>query len=167
MHPTNIVKAESKNHLRELLESDYRGLIITTIHKFEGMPKHVNERDNIIVLVDEAHRSQEGDLGNYMRGALPNAYYFGFTGTPIDRTKVGKGTFKAFGYPPDEPYLDKYTIKESIEDGTTVPLYYKFIKTERHVDRNTLEEEFFRVVEEEGIASIEGINRVIERELRS
>ena len=159
----NIVKAESKNHLRELLESDYRGLIITTIHKFEGMPKHVNERDNIIVLVDEAHRSQEGDLGNYMRGALPNAYYFGFTGTPIDRTKVGKGTFKAFGYPPDEPYLDKYTINESIEDGTTVPLYYKFIKTERHVDRNTLEEEFFRVVEEEGIASIEGINRVIER----
>jgi len=159
----NIVKAESKNHLRELLESDYRGLIITTIHKFEGMPKHVNERDNIIVLVDEAHRSQEGDLGNYMRGALPNAYYFGFTGTPIDRTKVGKGTFKAFGYPPDEPYLDKYTINESIEDGTTVPLYYKFIKTERCVDRNTLEEEFFRVVEEEGIASIEGINRVIER----
>jgi len=163
VHPTNIVKAESKNHLRELLESDYRGLIITTIHKFEGMPKHVNERDNIIVLVDEAHRSQEGDLGNYMRGALPNAYYFGFTGTPIDRTKVGKGTFKAFGYPPNEPYLDKYTINESIEDGTTVPLYYKFIKTERCVDRNTLEEEFFRVVEEEGIASIEGINRVIER----
>ena len=159
----NIVKAESKNHLRELLESDYRGLIITTIHKFEGMPKHVNERDNIIVLVDEAHRSQEGDLGNYMRGALPNAYYFGFTGTPIDRTKVGKGTFKAFGYPPNEPYLDKYTINESIEDGTTVPLYYKFIKTERCVDRNTLEEEFFRIVEEEGIASIEGINRVIER----
>ena len=162
----NIVKAKSKNHLRELLESDYRGLIITTIHKFEGMPKNINIRDNIIVLVDEAHRSQEGDLGNYMRGALPNAYYFGFTGTPIDRTKVGKGTFKAFGYPPDEPYLDKYTINESIEDGTTVPLYYTFIKTERHVDRNILEEEFFRVVEEEGIASIEGINRVIERAAR-
>ena len=162
----NIVKAKSKNHLRELLESDYRGLIITTIHKFEGMPKNINIRDNIIVLVDEAHRSQEGDLGNYMRGALPNAYYFGFTGTPIDRTKVGKGTFKAFGYPPDEPYLDKYTINESIEDGTTVPLYYTFIKTERHVDKNILEEEFFRVVEEEGIASIEGINRVIERAAR-
>ncbi len=159
----NIVRAESKNHLRELLESDYRGLIITTIHKFEGMPKHVNEGDNIIVLVDEAHRSQEGDLGNYMRGALPNAYYFGFTGTPIDRTKVGKGTFVAFGYPPDEPYLDKYTIDESIEEGTTVPLYYTLAKTELHVDKETLEEEFFRVVEEEGIASIEGINKVIEK----
>ena len=159
----NIVKAESKNHLRELLESDYKGLIITTIHKFERMPKQVNERDNIIVLVDEAHRSQEGDLGNYMRGALPNAYYFGFTGTPIDRTKIGRGTFIAFGYPPDEPYLDKYTIDESIEEGTTVPLYYTLAKIELHVDKETLEEEFFRVVEEEEIGSIEGINKVIEK----
>ena len=159
----NIVRAESKNHLRELLEGDYRGLIITTIHKFEGMPKHINERENIIVLIDEAHRSQEGDLGNYMRGALPNAFYFGFTGTPIDRTKVGRGTFIAFGYPPDEPYLDKYTIDESIEEGTTVPLYYTLAKTELHVDKETLEEEFFRVVEEERIASIEGINNVIEK----
>jgi len=158
----NIIRAESKNHLRKLLENDYRGLIITTIHKFEGMPKGVNERENIIVLIDEAHRSQEGDLGNYMRGALPNAYYFGFTGTPIDRTKVGRGTFVAFGYP-DEPYLDKYTIDESIREGTTVPLYYTLAKTELHVDKKTLEEEFFKVVEEEGISSIEGINKVIER----
>ncbi|MGB9807686.1 MAG: type I restriction endonuclease subunit R [Thermosulfidibacteraceae bacterium] len=159
----NIKRAESKNHLKELLESDYRGLIITTIHKFEGMPKHINTRENIIVLVDEAHRSQEGDLGNYMRASLPNAYYFGFTGTPIDKTKVGKGTFIAFGYPPDEPYLDKYTIDESIEDGTTVPLYYTLAKTELHVDKKILEEEFFKVVEEEGIVSIEGINKIIER----
>lgn len=159
----SVVRAESKSHLKELLESDYRGLIITTIHKFEGMPRHVNERENIIVLIDEAHRSQEGDLGNYMRGALPNAFYFGFTGTPIDRTKIGRGTFIAFGYPPDEPYLDKYTIDESIEEATTVPLYYTLAKTELHVDRETLEEEFFKVVEEEGITSIEGVNKVIER----
>ena len=159
----NTVRAESKNHLKKLLEEDYRGLIITTIHKFEGMPKSVNRRDNIIVFVDEAHRSQEGDLGNYMHAALPNAYYFGFTGTPIDRTKVGRGTFITFGYPPDEPYLDKYTIDESIEEGTTVPLYYTLAKTELHVDKKTLEEEFFKIVEQEGIASIEGINKVIER----
>ncbi len=158
----NIVRAESKNHLRELLETDYRGLIITTIHKFEDMPKSVNERENIIVLVDEAHRSQEGDLGNYMRGALPNAYYFGFTGTPVDRTKVGRGTFVAFGYP-DEPYLDRYTIDESIREGTTVPLYYTLAETDLHVDKETLEEEFFKVVEEEGVSSIEGINKIIER----
>jgi len=159
----NIVRAESKKHLRELLEGDYRGLIITTIHKFERMPKYINERNNIIVLVNEAHRSQERDLGNYMRGALPNAFYFGFTGTPIDRTKVGRGTFIAFGYPPDEPYLDKYTIDESIEEGTTVPLYYTLAKTELHVDKETLEEEFSKVVEEEGIASIEGVNKIIEK----
>lgn len=159
----NFVRAESKKGLRELLENNYRGLIITTIHKFEGMPKHINKRHNIIVLVDEAHRSQEGDLGNYMRGALPNAFYFGFTGTPIDKTKVGRGTFIAFGYPPDEPYLDKYTIDESIEEGTTVPLYYTLAKTELHVDKKTLEEEFFKVVEEEGITSIEGINKIIEK----
>jgi len=159
----NIIRAESKKHLRELLESDYRGLIITTIHKFEGMPKHINERENVIVLIDEAHRSQEGDLGNYMRGALPNAFYFGFTGTPIDRTKVGRGTFIAFGYPPEDPYLDKYTMDESIEEGTTVPLYYMLAKTELHVDKETLEEEFFKVVEKEGIASIEGINKIIEK----
>jgi len=158
-----LKKAKSKSHLRELLETDFKGLIITTIHKFEGMPKDVNARDNIIVLIDEAHRSQEGDLGNYMRASLPNAFYFGFTGTPIDKTKVGRGTFVAFGYPPDEPYLDKYTIDESIEDGTTVPLYYTLAKTELHVDKDTLEEEFFKVVEEEGIVSLEGVNKIIER----
>ncbi|MGC8979626.1 type I restriction endonuclease subunit R [Caldisericum sp.] len=158
----NIKRAESKDHLKKLLEEDYRGLIITTIHKFEGMPKNINTRENIIVLIDEAHRSQEGDLGNYMRGSLPNAYYFGFTGTPIDKTEVGRGTFIAFGYE-DEPYLDKYTIDESIADGTTVPLYYTLAKAELHVDKNILEEEFFEVVEEEGIVDIEGINKVIER----
>lgn len=153
----NVVRAENKEHLRELLASDYRGLIITIIHKFEGMPKHINKRNNIIILIDEAHRSQEGDLGNYMHGALPNAFYFGFTGTPIDRGKIGRGTFATFGYP-EEPYLDKYSIDESIADKTTVPLYYTLTPTDLHVDKNTLEEEFFKVVDEEGAASKEAID---------
>jgi len=97
-----------------------------------------------------------------MHGALPNAFYFGFTGTPIDKGKVGRGTFVKFGYP-EEPYLDKYPIDESIEEKTTVPLYYTLTPTELHVDRSTLEDEFFRIVEEEGVASIEGVNKVIER----
>jgi type I restriction enzyme R subunit len=159
----NITIARNKEHLRELLATDYRGLIITIIHKFEGMPKLINKRNNIIILIDEAHRSQEGDLGIYMRAALPNAYYFGFTGTPIDRGKIGKGTFVTFGYPPEDPYLDKYFLDESIEDKTTVPLYYTLTKTELHVDKDTLEKEFFKVVEEEGIASIEGVNKIIEK----
>jgi len=159
----NVIIAENKEHLRELLASDCRGLIVTLIHKFHGMPKNINKRNNIVVLIDEAHRSQEGDLGIYMRSALPNAYYFGFTGTPIDRGKIGRGTFITFGYPPEEPYLDLYSMDESIEDKTTVPLYYTLTKTELHVDKDTLEKEFFKVVEEEGIASIEGVNKIIEK----
>jgi len=72
--------AQSKKHLKELLQKDARGLIVSTIQKFEGMPANINTRDNIFVLVDEAHRTTTGDLGNYLMSALPNATYFGFTG---------------------------------------------------------------------------------------
>ena len=64
------------------------------------------------------------NLGNYLMGALPEATYIGFTGTPIDRTAYGKGTFKTFGTDDEKGYLDKYSIRESVEDGTTVPLHY-------------------------------------------
>ena len=81
------------------------------------------------MLVDEAHRTTGGDLGNYLMGALPNATYIGFTGTPIDRTAYGKGTFKVFGTDDPKGYLDKYSIRESVEDGTTVPLHYSLPRT--------------------------------------
>ncbi|MGA9350825.1 MAG: HsdR family type I site-specific deoxyribonuclease [Anaerolineae bacterium] len=158
-----VVRAESKRHLRDLLASDYRGLIVTLIHKFDRIPKHLNTRHNIVVLIDEAHRSQEGDLAVYMRAALPNAFTFGFTGTPIDRGIVGRGTFETFGQPDPDGYQDKYGIDESIEDGTTVPLYYTLTPTELRLDRQTLEEEFFRVVEDAGIASIEELNRILDK----
>ncbi|GGN03231.1 hypothetical protein GCM10007092_17080 [Thermus composti] len=89
--------AESKRHLRQLLKNDARGLIVTMIHKFDEADANLNLRSNIFVLVDEAHRSTGGDLGNYLMGALPNATFIGFTGTPIDRSAHGKGTFKVFG----------------------------------------------------------------------
>jgi len=158
-----VVRARSKKHLRELLASDYRGLIVTTIHKFDRIPKGLNQRHNIVVLIDEAHRSQEGDLATYMRAALPNAFYFGFTGTPVDRGKIGRGTFETFGKPDPSGYLDKYGIDESIEDGTTVPLYYTLAPTKLRLDRDTLEDEFFHVVEEMGIASIEELNRILDK----
>jgi len=160
----NVVVAESKEHLRDLLSQDYRGLIVTTIHKFEGMTKEINKRENMVVLIDEAHRSQEGDLGNYMKSALPNAIYFGFTGTPIDKGIIGKGTFEKFGkcdYPTG--YLDKYSIDESIDDKTTVPLYYTLTMSEVLVDKKTLEEEFYKVVEEIGAVSIEEVNKILEK----
>jgi type I restriction enzyme R subunit len=101
----NVVIAHSKRHLKELLESGRRGLILTMIHKFDSIPADINTRSNIFVLVDEAHRTTGGDLGNYLMGALPNATYLGFTGTPIDKTAYGKGTFKVFGSDDAKGYL--------------------------------------------------------------
>jgi type I restriction enzyme R subunit len=70
----NTIKAESREDLRKLLAQDVRKVIITTIHKFDEAPGVLNDRKNIIVMVDEAHRTQEGDLGRKMREALPNAF---------------------------------------------------------------------------------------------
>lgn len=159
-----IEVARNKNHLRELLRSDTRGLIVSMIHKFDDVPPNLNSRHNIFVLVDEAHRSTGGDLGNYLMGALPNATFIGFTGTPIDKTAHGKGTFKVFGRDdPPHGYLDKYSIAESIADGTTVPLYYSLAPNELRVDRETLEKEFWSLVEAEGVSDVEDLNRVLDK----
>src|SRR5262249_5180659 len=107
----DVQVAGSKRELRDLLRSDRRGLIVSMIHKFDDVPADLNTRSNIFVLVDEAHRTTGGDLGNYLMGALPNATYIGFTGTPIDRTAHGKGTFKVFGGGDPRGYLDKYSIR--------------------------------------------------------
>lgn len=155
--------ARSKRHLRELLQNDTRGLIVSMIHKFDDADANLNRRKNIFVLVDEAHRSTGGDLGNYLMGALPNATFIGFTGTPIDRSAHGKGTFKVFGGGDPGGYLDRYSIRESIEDGTTVPLHYQMAPNDLLVDRDTMEREFWAAAELEGVADIEEINRVLDR----
>jgi type I restriction enzyme R subunit len=113
--------------------------------------------------VDEAHRTTSGDLGNYLMAALPNATYFGFTGTPIDKILYGKGTFKVFGKDDEHGYLDKYSIAESIEDGTTLPLNYTLAPNEMLVPKELLEKEFYAMVEKEGISDIEELNKVLER----
>ncbi|SFE28231.1 type I restriction enzyme, R subunit [Thermoanaerobacter thermohydrosulfuricus] len=160
---TRMEIARSKKHLAELLKNDYRGLIVSMIHKFDDIPSNINLRENIFVLVDEAHRSTGGKLGNYLMGALPNATYLGFTGTPIDRTAHGKGTFKVFGVDDPKGYLDKYSIRESIEDGTTVPLHYSLAPNELRVDRETLEKEFLDLVELEGVSDVEELDHVLEK----
>ena len=156
--------ARTKAHLQKLLGSDRRGL--DRLHDpqvrqdpGERQPSH----SNVFVLVDEAHRTTGGDLGNYLMGALPNATYIGFTGTPIDRTAHGKGTFKVFGAEDEQGYLDKYSIRESIEDGTTVPLHYSLAPNELRVDRETLEREFLDLAEAEGVSDFEELNQVLER----
>lgn len=159
----HVEVAESKRHLQDLLGGDHRGLIVSTIHKFDRMPAQINERGNVVVLVDEAHRTTGGDLGNYLMGALPNATYIGFTGTPIDLSAHGKGTFKTFGSHDAKGYLDKYSIRESITDGTTVPLHYSLAPNELQVDRDVLERDFLSLAELEGVSDVEELDRVLQR----
>lgn len=156
-------EVNSKQELQQVLKNDTRGIIVSMIHKFDEIPTKINERRNIFVLVDEAHRTTGGDLGNYLMGALPNATYLGFTGTPIDKTAYGKGTFKVFGIDDPEGYLDKYSIAESIEDDTTVPLYYSLAPNELRVDRKILEQEFLDLAEAEGVSDIEDLNQVLDK----
>src|ERR1017187_2596564 len=155
--------ARSKQHLRELLRSDYRGLIVSMIHKFDKADADMCTRENVFLLVDEAHRTTSGDLGNYLVAAIPNATMLGFTGTPIDKIAYGKGTFKVFGKDDDKGYLDKYSISESIEDGTTLPLNYTLAPNDIRVPREQLEKEFLDLAEAQGVSDIEELNKILDR----
>ena len=137
----NLVKAESRKDLEEILSKDSRKIIISTIHKFGDVEGVLNARSNIIVLVDEAHRSQEGDLGRKMRMALPNAFLFGLTGTPINR--ADKNTFFAFGAEEDESgYMSRYGFDDSIRDGATKELHFEPRLVDLHVDQEAIDEAF-------------------------
>ncbi len=137
----NLESTESRQELQTLLEQDARKVIITTIHKFGEADGVLNARHNIIVLVDEAHRTQEGDLGMKMRQALPNAYLFGLTGTPIN--KVDKNTFKAFGAKDDDGgYLSHYSFSDSIRDGATLPIHFEARLVELRIDKDAVNEGF-------------------------
>jgi type I restriction enzyme R subunit len=130
----NLVKAETREELEQMLRQDSRKIIITTIHKFGEAEGLLNARDNIIVLVDEAHRTQEGNLGIRMRAALPNAFFFGLTGTPINRRD--RNTFATFGAAEDEHgYMSRYSFDESIRDGATLPLRFEPRLVELHIDK--------------------------------
>ena len=159
----NLEHAGSIARLNRLLKDDYRGIIVTMIHKFRDMPANLNTRSNIYVLIDEAHRTTGGDLGNFLMAGLPNATYLGFTGTPVDKTVYGKGTFKTFGCEDDRGYLHKYSIADSIEDGTTLPLYYQLAPNEMLVPHETLDKEFLSLAEAEGVADIDELNKILER----
>ena len=110
------LKANSGKHLKELLSSEHRYLF-SLIHKF-NFKEVVTQRDNIIVISDEAHRTQGGSLALNLRNALPNAAFMGFTGTPL--FKDDEITKRIFG-----DYVSRYDFKRSVDDGATVPLYYE------------------------------------------
>ena len=101
----------------------------------------LDARDNIIVMVDEAHRTQEGDYGRKMREALPNAFLFGLTGTPINRRD--RNTFMWFGSAEDEGgYLSRYALHDSIRDGATLPLHFEPRLSEIHIDEEAIDAAF-------------------------
>ncbi|MGE6463167.1 type I restriction endonuclease subunit R [Pseudoalteromonas tetraodonis] len=137
----NVESTDSIKELQQMLERDTRKIIISMIHKFRDAKPNMNERENIIVLVDEAHRTQEGDLGRQMRAALPNAFLFGLTGTPVN--KADKNTFWAFGAEEDKGgYMSRYTFHDSIRDEATLPLHFEPRLVDVHVDKEALDKAF-------------------------
>ena len=158
-----VWRANSKDELRDLLTTDKRGLILSMIHKFEGLEKDANTRDNVYVFIDEAHRSVAKELGTYLMAAVPNATIIGFTGTPIDQTAYGKGTFKIFGADDELGYLDKYSIAESIADETTLPIRHTMAPSEMTVPAERLDQEFFSLAELENVTDVDELNKVLDR----
>lgn len=141
-----LASASSKEELVDFFRGDMRKILITTIFKFGEVDGELNPRDNIILMVDEAHRTQEGNLGEKMRTALPNAFFFGLTGTPIN--KIDHNTFLTFGAEEDRSgYMSKYSFSDSIRDGATLPLHFEPVPVDLHVDQEKLDEAFAAMTE--------------------
>tara|TARA_R100000935_G_scaffold58912_1_gene99679 strand:- start:40883 stop:43849 length:2967 start_codon:yes stop_codon:yes gene_type:complete len=137
----NVETTDNIKELQGMLERGTRKIIVSMIHKFRDAKPNMNTRDNIIVLVDEAHRTQEGDLGRQMRAALPNAFLFGLTGTPVN--KADKNTFWAFGAEEDRGgYMSRYTFQDSIRDDATLRLHFEPRLVDVHVDKETIDKAF-------------------------
>lgn len=134
------VKATSGENLKELLKTDQR-YIFSLIHKF-NFDEVITERNNIIVISDEAHRTQGGSLAMNLRLALPNASFIGFTGTPL--FKDDELTKRIFG-----DYVSTYDFKRSVEDGATVPLYYENRGEKLRLDNPLINDQIREAIEEE------------------
>ncbi len=140
----NMVGVSDRKELQKLLGQDVRKVLITTIHKFGEAGGVLNDRKNIIVMVDEAHRTQEGDLGRKMREALPNAFLFGLTGTPINR--ADRNTFWAFGADEDSAgYMSRYSFQDSIRDKATLPLHFEAPTVKLKIDKAAIDEAYKQI----------------------
>jgi len=143
----SLKTAETKEDLRALLKNDARGVIITTIFRFAEAGL-LNDRSNIIVMVDEAHRTQEGRLGLDMREALPNAKFIGLTGTPI--ATDDKNTWAMFGDADDlEGVLNHYSVERSIHDGATLPVHVETRLVNFHFNAEDVQNAFDELADEE------------------
>jgi type I restriction enzyme R subunit len=150
----NLTGATTRDELEAFFRGGVRKILITTIFKFGEVTHELDPRDNIIVMVDEAHRTQEGDLGEKMRLALPNAFFFGLTGTPINR--LDKNTFATFGAEEDRTgYMSRYSFSDSIRDGATLPLHFEPVPVELHIDKENLDQEFDEMARDAGLTQEE------------
>jgi len=153
----NPTPVKNIKHLRELMGSGVDGqTLLSTIFKFEGARTAIPNSENWIVMVDECHRTQEKDLGASLRASLPNATFFGFTGTPI--RKDDKNTYENFGVV-GEGYLDKYGIDDAVRDNATVPIYYTSRKAEWQVDEAKIDSLFDTWFADVGDEQLEAIKK--------
>jgi len=150
----NPVQASTVAHLRRMLRAGPGQTITTTVQKFQSeptkRPEVLTEEANAFVLVDEAHRTQYKVLAANMRAMLPNACFVAFTGTPIDQKS--RSTLRTFG-----PYIDTYTIEQSVADGATVPIYYESRQVNMGVADGTIDQVFDRVFADQTEADREAI----------
>jgi type I restriction enzyme R subunit len=167
----NPERAESVKDLRARLSQPTGKTILTTVHKFQEVQEagdkkkrkakeehpELSTASNIFVLADEAHRTQYGGLAANLRKALPNAAFFGFTGTPID--KKDRSTLSTFG-----GYIDTYTIQQAVADGATVPIFYEGRLPELRIIGNNLDAVFDRVFKDRSAEEREAIKKKFAKE---
>src|SRR3989339_258515 len=136
----NVVRVESKRDLAKKIVNDERGIFISTIQKFNDLPVKIeNLSENIVVLCDEGHRGNEGFSSINLRASMRNAFFFGFTGTPIDHLTLN--THRNFGED-GERYLDYYSIQQAIDDGATLPVTYEARLSKFFVDEEKIDKQF-------------------------
>ena len=134
------------------------------IHKFRDMPANLNTRTNIFVLIDEAHRTTGGDLGNFLMAGLPNATFIGFTGTPVDKTAYGKGTFKTFGMRGRQGLpAQVFDRREHRGRHDAAALLQPRAERDAGPARDAWRRSSSSLAETEGIADIEELNKILDR----
>jgi len=159
-----VRRANSRDDLQDIFDSDFRGLVVSMIHKFETIRKNSSHRDNIFVFIDEAHRSVAADLGSYLMAAVPNSTIIGFTGTPVGGAHGGgSGSFQIFGTQDEKGYLHKYSIIESIDDETTLPIKYLLAPSTMSMEPEDLDEQFYALANDEDVTDIDELNKVLHR----
>lgn len=132
--------------LKYIIDKAPAGVFITTIQKFRELGNRQDLRDNVIILIDEAHRTQYGDFQMELQAVLPNAKRFAFTGTPIPKTHQEFGIVRQKGE--HEYYLDRYSIQDAIDDGATKPIRYTFGPQEWFLDKEKLKQGYDEITAE-------------------